>query len=267
VDKNMKADIYTQEGKKGGSVDLPSVVFEAAWNEDLVHQVVVGMQANARTPIAHTKFRSEVKGGGKKPWQQKGTGKARHGSSRSPIWRGGGVAFGPRNDKVFAKSINRKMRTKALYSVLSKKAKDGELLFVDSIKFDAPKANKAKEILGKLSGIAGFEALASKKHNAAYIALAEKDVNVQKSFSNFGNIKVSETRNLNPVEVLRYKHIVIASPKESVKELENRATVTRVKKAKSHETKSRLGSPDDSVKEAFREEEEEDIYSIQSFTL
>jgi len=226
----MKADIYTQEGKKGGSVDLPSVVFEAAWNEDLVHQVVVGMQANARTPVAHTKMRGEVKGGGKKPWQQKGTGKARHGSSRSPIWRGGGVTFGPRNDKVFAKSINRKMRTKALFSVLSKKMKEGEILFVDSVSLEAPKAAQAKTILEKLSGIKGFEALTSKKHNTAYIALAEKDVNVQKSFSNFGNVKVSETRNLNPVEALRYKHIVIAAPKESVEELAGRAEVTRVKK-------------------------------------
>ncbi|MBL4644538.1 MAG: 50S ribosomal protein L4 [Candidatus Pacebacteria bacterium] len=94
----MKTDIYTQEGKKSGSIELPSVVFEAVWNKDLIHQVVVGMQANARTPIAHTKIRSEVKGGGKKPWKQKGLGKARHGSSRSPIWRGGGVTFGPRND-------------------------------------------------------------------------------------------------------------------------------------------------------------------------
>jgi len=220
----MKADIYTQEGKKQGSVDLPSVVFEAAWNEDLIHQVVVGMQANARTPVAHTKIRSEVKGGGKKPWQQKGLGRARHGSSRSPIWRGGGVAFGPRNDKVFAKKINKKMRTQALYSVLSKKHKEGELLFVDTLTFEAPKSAQAQTILSKLSGVKGFEALTSKKHNAAYIALAQNDTNVQKSFSNFGNVKVSQTANLNPVEALRYKHIVIVAPEESVKELEKRSS-------------------------------------------
>lgn len=228
----MKADIYTQEGKKNGSIDLPINVFEAAWNKDLVHQVVVGMQANARTSVAHTKMRGEVKGGGKKPWKQKGLGKARHGSSRSPIWRGGGVAFGPRNDKVFAKKINRKMRTQALYSVLSKKMKDGEVLFVDALSFEAPKATQAKEILTKLSGIKGFEALSSKKHNAAFVALAQKDVNTQKSFSNFGNVKVSETRNLNPVEALRYKHVVVVGPEESVKELAQRGEVRTVKESK-----------------------------------
>lgn len=228
----MKTDIYTQEGKKGGSIELPSVVFEAAWNKDLIHQVVVGMQANARTNIAHTKIRSEVKGGGKKPWKQKGLGRARHGSSRSPIWRGGGVTFGPRNDKNYAKKINKKMRTQALYSVLSKKHKDGELLFVDALTFEAPKATQAHDVLGKLAGVKGFEALASKKHNAAYIALSEKDVNVQKSFGNFGNVKVSQTANLNPVEALRYKHIVIVAPEESLKELESRSI-----KATKEETK------------------------------
>jgi len=227
----MKADIYTQEAKKKGSIELPSVVFESPWNRDLVHQVVVGMQSNARTPVAHTKDRSEVAGGGKKPWQQKGLGRARHGSSRSPIWRGGGIAFGPRNDKNYAKKINRKMRTQALFSVLSKKMKDGEVLFVDSITFEAPKATLAKGILEKLGGISGFEALTSKKHNAAFIALAEKDVNAQKSFSNFGNVKVGEVRNLNPVDALKYKHIIIASPEESVKELEKRTEV-RVSKTK-----------------------------------
>ncbi len=229
----MKADIYTQEGKKNGTVDLPSVVFEAAWNKDLVHQVVVGMQANARTPVAHTKIRSDVKGGGKKPWQQKGLGKARHGSSRSPIWRGGGVTFGPRNDKVFAKKINKKMRTQALYSVLSKKQKNGELLFIDALVFKTPKAGQAHNILGKLAGVKGFETLSSKKHNAAYIALAEKDVNVQKSFSNFGNVKVSQTANLNPVEALRYKNIVIVSPQESIKDLVKRSENMQATKAES----------------------------------
>jgi large subunit ribosomal protein L4 len=218
----MKADVYTQEGKKKGSVELPAPVFEAAWNENLVHQVVVGMQANARTPVAHTKMRGEVRGGGKKPWKQKGTGRARHGSTRSPIWRGGGVTFGPRNDKNFAKKINKKMRVQALYSVLSKKIKDGEVLFVDSLAFEAPKATQAKGVLEKLAGVSGFEALKSKKHNAALITLAVKDINAQKSFSNFGNIKVGETRNLNPVDALKYKHVVIVSPEESVKELESR---------------------------------------------
>lgn len=228
----MKADIYTQEGKKNGSVELPAAIFEVAWKSSLVHQVVVGMQANARTSIAHTKIRSEVKGGGKKPWKQKGTGKARHGSSRSPIWRGGGVAFGPRNDKIFAKKINRKMRTQALYSVLSRKVRDGEVLFVDALTFNAPKATEAQAILKNLSGVAGFDTLITKKHNVAFVSLAEKDVNTQKSFSNFGNVKVGLTENLNTVEALRYKYLIIVAPEVSIKELEARAEVSRIKEEK-----------------------------------
>lgn len=227
----MKADIYTQEGKKSGQVELPAVVFESPWKASLVHQVVVGMQANARTPVAHTKSRAEVRGGGKKPWQQKGLGRARHGSSRSPIWRGGGVAFGPRNDRNFAKKINRKMRAQALYSVLSKKFKDGEILFVDALTFAAPKAAQAKQTLTTLAGITGFEALTNKRHNAAFIALPERDVHVQKSFSNFGNVKVGVTQNLNPVDALKYKHIVIVAPEASIKVLNDRAQVQRIKES------------------------------------
>src|SRR3954466_2367188 len=108
----MKTDIYNTEGKKAGSIDLPEAVFNQPWNNALIHQVVVSMQANARTNVAHTKDRGEVRGGGRKPWQQKGTGRARHGSIRSPIWKGGGVTHGPRNEKVFSRAIPKKMRAK-----------------------------------------------------------------------------------------------------------------------------------------------------------
>ena len=218
----MKTDVYTQDGKKKGTVDLPEKIFAAKWNEDLVHQVVVGMQANARKSIAHTKDRSEVRGGGKKPWQQKGLGRARHGSIRSPIWRGGGITFGPRNEKNYSKKINKKMRFGALASVLSKKHKDGEVLFIDEITFKAPKTSDAKKMLDALSKNKGLEMLATKKHNKAYIALADKDIFVAKSFSNFGNTKVGLTQNLNPVEALTYKYVVFVSPKESIAALERR---------------------------------------------
>ncbi len=232
----MKADVYTQNGTKKGTVTLPSAVFEAAWNNDLVHQVVVAMQSNARTPVAHTKDRSEVRGGGKKPWKQKGLGRARHGSIRSPLWRGGGVTFGPRNDRNFAKKINRKMRARALFSVLSRKLADGEILFVDSLDFAAPKTAQAREVLTALSGITGYETLTSKKHNTAYIALPEKNDAIQKSFSNFGNVKVSDVRNLNPVDALTYKTLVIVGPDVSVAELAKRATVARGASAEVAET-------------------------------
>ena len=124
----METKIYNQKGKEAGKITLPEEVFGLPWNADLVHQVVTSMLGNARTPVAHTKIRGEVRGGGKKPWKQKGTGRARHGSTRSPIWVGGGVTHGPRNDKIYARKINRKMKAKALYTILSKKAKDGEIL-------------------------------------------------------------------------------------------------------------------------------------------
>src|SRR5882724_8931234 len=143
----MESIIYNVQGKETGKITLPESIFGLPWNADLVHQVVVAMQANARQNVAHTKDRGEVRGGGKKPWQQKGTGRARHGSSRSPIWKGGGVTHGPRNDKIYARKINRAARQKALLVVLSRKYRDGELTFVDSLSFDTPKAKMAKDFL------------------------------------------------------------------------------------------------------------------------
>src|SRR5437870_3990089 len=109
----MESTIYTSEGKKKGVITLPDNVFGVAWNDALMHQVVTSMEANARTPVAHVKTRGEVRGGGKKPWQQKGTGRARHGSIRSPIWKGGGVTHGPLKEKNYSRAIPKKMRAKA----------------------------------------------------------------------------------------------------------------------------------------------------------
>src|SRR4029079_6164453 len=108
---------------------------------------VVSMMSSARHAIANTKTRGEVRGGGKKPWQQKGTGRARHGSTRSPIWVGGGIAHGPRADKNYDRKVNKKAKTKALYTILSKKFQDGEILVMESISFDKPKAKDAKNAL------------------------------------------------------------------------------------------------------------------------
>jgi large subunit ribosomal protein L4 len=218
----MESKIYNQQGKESGSIMLPESVFAVAWNSDLVHQVVTAMQANARTPIAHTKNRAEVSGTGKKPWKQKGTGNARHGSRRSPIWRTGGVAHGPRNERDYGQKINKKMRAKALYAVLSKKLKDGEILFVDTISFAAPKTKDAKATIADLAKVHGFEKLATKRTNTALIADVAKSDTTRKSFQNFGNMSIEEVRNLNPVEVLRYKYLIIVSPAESVKALEAR---------------------------------------------
>ena len=214
--ENMKADVYNQKGQQVEHIELPEEVFDLPYNGDLVHQVIVSMQANARTPVAHTKDRGEVSGGGKKPWRQKGTGRARHGSTRSPIWIGGGVTFGPRNEKNYSKKINKKMRAKALFTVLSQKMRDGEILFVDAISFEGPKTKTAKEIIDALGKVSGFEKLASKKRNAAFVAFDKKEDGVWKSFRNFGNIALGNVAGLNVLDVVQNKFLVIVNPKESV---------------------------------------------------
>jgi large subunit ribosomal protein L4 len=218
----MNAKVYSREGKETGSVELSEAVFGVSWNADLVHEVVVGMQANARTSTAHTKDRSEVRGGGRKPWKQKGTGRARHGSRRSPIWTGGGVTFGPRSEKDYSVKINKKVRTKALATVLSKKFADGEVFFVDSLKMDEPKTKDAKTTIETLAK--GFDqaSLATKRKNAAIVVLANRDLATEKSFRNFGNIEVVQAKDINPVELLTYKYVVVADAPSSLEILEKR---------------------------------------------
>jgi large subunit ribosomal protein L4 len=218
----MKADIYNKQGKKSGSIDLPESVFGVAWNDSLMHQVVTSMEDNARTNVAHTKDRGDVRGGGKKPWRQKGTGRARHGSTRSPIWVGGGVAHGPRNTKVFARTIPKNMRNKALAMALSKKFADGEVLFVESFDLSVPKTAEAKKVLIALGSVKGFEKLATKKKNTALIAVAERSVATEKSFRNIGSMAVVATRNLNPVSVLRNTFVLIENPTASLTSIEGR---------------------------------------------
>ena len=176
------------------------------------------MNSNSRNNIAHTKTRGEVRGGGKKPWKQKGTGRARHGSTRSPIWVGGGVAHGPRNTQNYERKINKKAKTKALFTILSRKYKDGELIFV----FKATKTKEAKNILISLSKIKGFEKLSTKKVNTAIVALDKKTASVEKSFNNFGNISVEEFRNINPVSILNHTYLIISNPTQSLKTLESK---------------------------------------------
>ena len=106
----METTIYSKDGKQKGKINLPEDIFGLKWNADLVHEVITSLGMAKRSPIAHTKNRGEVSGGGKKPWQQKGTGRARHGSIRSPIWVGGGVAHGPRNEKNFMRKVNKKVK-------------------------------------------------------------------------------------------------------------------------------------------------------------
>ncbi len=218
----MESIVYNQKGQESGKIKLPEAVFGAKWKEALVQQVVTAMMANARTPVAHTKNRGEVSGTGKKPWKQKGTGRARHGSRRSPIWVGGGVSHGPRNDRNYDSKINKKMRAGALFSVLSQKLKEGKVIFVDSLDMGAPKTAEAKKVLTSLAKIKGFEKLSAKK-NAGFVSMFEVKEGALKSFRNFANLEIGKTQDLNPVDVLKYKFLIIENPEKSVEVLAKRA--------------------------------------------
>lgn len=210
-----EAVIYNMGGTAAGTIALPVELFGARWNADLVHQVVVGMEANARPTVANTKFRGEVSGGGKKPWKQKGTGRARHGSSRSPIWVGGGTTHGPRAERNYTVKINKKMRTAALMTVLSRKMKDGEVILVDKLSFGAPKTADAKKALQALGKAADASALTTKAKNAALIVLSGNDAVTKKSFRNIGNVMSEEVRNLNPVDIMNRRYLIIENPEAS----------------------------------------------------
>ncbi|MFQ5540663.1 MAG: 50S ribosomal protein L4 [Candidatus Paceibacteria bacterium] len=214
--------VYDASGKEVRTLTLPENLFAAGRNDALLYQAVTAMEANARTPIAHAKDRSAVRGGGRKPWKQKGTGRARHGSRRSPIWKGGGVTHGPLKNKDYSKKLNKKMRAKALALALSEKARDGSVMLVDTLTFAEPKTKEAKALLAGLSKVKGFEALSTRRNNAALVALGEANAAVKKSFSNMGNVFVEESRNLNPVDVLSYRLLVIANPEATFEALGKR---------------------------------------------
>ncbi len=224
----MKTDIYNAQGKKAGSLDLPETIFGVAWNDSLMHQVVTSMQDNARTNVAHTKGRGEVRGGGRKPWRQKGTGRARHGSTRSPIWKGGGVTHGPRKDENFSRTIPKKMRAKALFMALSRKLAAGEIVFVDSFGIDKPSTSSAKKAMVALTK--NFEKLGAKKKNIALVAFADAKEASTKSFRNIGNVQSSAVKDLNPLAVLKYSFLVIENPEAAVAILNHRAPAQKATK-------------------------------------
>jgi large subunit ribosomal protein L4 len=218
----MEAIIYNQKGIEAGKMKLPEKVFNAKWRADLVHQVVEGMRSNKRSGTADTKDRGEVRGGGKKPWKQKGTGRARHGSSRSPIWVGGGVTHGPLAEKNYKRKISKKMRAQALFSVLSKKYKDGEIIFVNSLDVSDIKTKKAIEVVKNLGKASGWKNIENSKKPRMLTALSGRNEKVEKSFRNIPVIEIVFLKNLNPLEVLNHKYLLIENPEESIKFLESR---------------------------------------------
>lgn len=209
----MESIVYNQKGEEVGKMKLPTEIFDVPWNPDLVHQVVASIIESARKPYAHTKTRGEVRGGGKKPWRQKGTGRARHGSIRSPLWSGGGVSHGPRNNEEnFYRKINKKMKIAAMRAILSAKARDGEIILIDDIILKESKTREAKTTISALAKIKGFSGLSSKKNNAAIMVLPTRDEKISRVFNNFSNLEVMEARNLNPVALLNYKFLMLVKP-------------------------------------------------------
>lgn len=240
----METTLYSQKGDVKGKVQVPESIFGLPWNADLVHQVIVSMESSARNNTAHTKNRGEVRGGGKKPWKQKGTGQARHGSTRSPIWVGGGVAHGPRNEKNYDRKVNRKMKAKALFTILSKKYKDGEIIFVDTLSFKEPKTKLAVEMLGSWNNIPELKGIVKRK-NALAIFMPGKTQDVSRTFRNIGNISFEDTSSLNPMMLLSHKRIVFVAPEETFTLLSSKLgtksseTAKPVKKVVAKKTKAK----------------------------
>ncbi len=218
----METKIYNQKGAEAGSITLPERVFAAKWRADLVHQVVEGMRSNKRAGTADTKDRGEVRGGGRKPWKQKGTGRARHGSSRSPIWVGGGVTHGPLAEKNYKRKITKSMRAQALFSVLSKKFKDGEIIFVDSLAMSKMNTKEGVSVMNNLAKATKIKNLATSKKPKTLMALFGRSENSEKSFRNISAIDMVFLKNLNPLDVLNHQYLLIENPQESVEFLAKR---------------------------------------------
>ncbi len=204
----MKVDVYNQKGEVAGSLALPKEIFGLEFNADLVHQIAVSLSANKRQISAHAKIRSEVRGGGRKPWRQKGTGRARHGSIRSPLWKGGGITHGPRNDRIFGKDIPKKMRRKALLMVLSQKAKDNQLVVLDKIESEKGKTKEMAAVLFKLPC----------EKATTLIALPDYDKKLFMAARNINKISIEDARNLNVLDLLNHKYLLVT--KDSIKTIE-----------------------------------------------
>ena len=194
----MTGDLYNSSGQKVCTVDLPEQIFTARWNADLVHQTLRAQAINTRRPWAHVKDRGEVSGGGKKPWRQKGTGRARHGSIRSPIWKGGGVTHGPTKNRAFALKINRVAKQKAVYSVLARKWRDGEVRIVESIEIAEPKTKLLANWLKEAS-----------PGKSVLMVVGSENKNVFRAIRNLPRAKAISACSLNVYDLLRPAVVLI----------------------------------------------------------
>ena len=193
----MKAEVFNIKGEKVNTAQLPKAIFEAEIKPDLMHQAYLRQLANARLGTHKTKTRSEVAGGGRKPWRQKGTGRARHGSIRSPIWVGGGAAHKPQ-PRDYSQRMPRKMRRAALRSALSVKAGDKQITVIDELNMAEPNTREMTEILKALAG-----------DESALILLPAKSENVEKSVRNIPKAKVLHASYVNVRDLLHYDRLIM----------------------------------------------------------
>lgn len=193
--------LYSIDGSKKGELTLEDSLFAVKVNPALVHEAIVAQTASSRAPIAHTKTRGEVAGTGKKPWKQKGTGRARHGSRRSPIWSGGGITFGPRSDRNFAVKINRQARRKALAMVLSDKVANNRFIAVEHLNGKG-KTKELSQTLGRLP-VAGKKIL---------IVTTPENKLVSRAARNIPEISTIPANALNIVDLLRFEYVLITEP-------------------------------------------------------
>ena len=200
-----KVDLLNMEGKKVGTVELAESVFAAEVNESVMHEVVLNYLANQRQGTQSTKTRSEVSGGGKKPWKQKGTGRARQGSIRAPQWIKGGIALGPK-PRSYKYTLNRKVKRLALKSALTTKVQENNIIVLDSLNFDEVKTKNMAKVLENI------------KVEKALVVLAERNSNVQLSTRNIPNVKSALVNTINTYDLLKYQTLVIT--KDAVEKIE-----------------------------------------------
>jgi len=202
-----KVPVYNQAGKEVEQMTVRDAIFHTKINAGLLHEVVVSFLADRRESNAHAKNKGEVRGGGKKPWRQKGTGRARHGSIRSPLWRGGGVTFGPRNTRNYTKKVNVKAKRQALFISLTKKVTDKKFIVVDSFTL---KEAKTKQLFGELKNLPSFRNM--------ILVLNTNHTQAAQASKNLKKIDVMSPKNLNAYDVMRHDGVVIT--KSAVKQLE-----------------------------------------------
>ena len=187
--------VYNMEGKEVGALELNDAVFGVEVNEHLVHLAVVAQLANKRQGTQKAKTRSEVSGGGRKPWRQKGTGHARQGSTRSPQWKGGGVVFAP-TPRDYTIRLNKKEKRAALRSALTSRVQDNKFIVVDELKFDEIKTRKFQNVMDNL------------KVSKALVVLADNDQNTVLSARNIAGVKTSQVGSINVYDILKYNTVV-----------------------------------------------------------